>query len=533
MVSTRRSASIVDLVVSMKIHVFSLLSLVILLTSSHFHCFQPQNEQLNLNVNLFAFKFAFAFHQPLMRHIPIHTQLQGVLHSNNNNNNQSNNDEKEVKSMYIETNTNHRANTRSDTNDTNRRVFLTNSISTVSSLTFISLINNQSVWAEESSSSSESKEPIVDMKINKDGDENPEIITITTTTTPSISEGELTASSPPPYRVKDITTTTTTTTTMTPTPLLNNNNKIKSFSSSPDPRFFIAGGASAAISHGITTPIDVVKTRMQSDTSFATISSPIDVATKIVEKEGPSGLIVGLGPTVIGYGLEGALKFGVYESLKPIFLTFLGVGVGGSGSSNGEAYLAAAVCAGALASVILCPMEETRIRLVTDPTFGKGLLDGLPKLLKEEGVFSPFQRGMPPMLAKQVPYTMGKQVSFDIFAGMLYTFLLGLSFVPQKEIALEVEIGAAFLASIVACLFSHPGDVLLTATYKNNNNTDGLNNESNDFVSTIRNVYSDGGVSAFFRGLNARFLHVGCIITFQLVIYDQIKQALGLPASGS
>jgi solute carrier family 25 phosphate transporter 3 len=49
----------------------------------------------------------------------------------------------------------------------------------------------------------------------------------------------------------------------------------------------------------------------------------------------------------------------------------------------------------------------------------------------------------------------------------------------------------------------------------------------------VRRVYEDGGAGAFFRGLNARFLHVGCIITFQLVIYDQIKQALGLPASGS
>ena len=140
----------------------------------------------------------------------------------------------------------------------------------------------------------------------------------------------------------------------------------------------------------------------------------------------------------------------------------------------------------------------------------------------------PFRRGMPPMLAKQVPYTMGKQVSFDIFSGMLYSFLVGMSFVQPKEIAIQVEIGAAFLASIVACLMSHPGDVLLTATYN-----DSVGSNDKGFGSTIRMVYNDGGVSAFFRGLDARFFHVGCIITFQLVIYDQIKQALGLPASGS
>ena len=104
-----------------------------------------------------------------------------------------------------------------------------------------------------------------------------------------------------------------------------------------------------------------------------------------------------------------------------------------------------------------------------------------------------------------------------------------MSFVPQKKIALEVEIGAAFCASVVACLASHPGDVLLTATYK----TCGEPNNDAGIRSTIQRVIEGGGISNFFWGLNARFFHVGCIITLQLVLYDQIKQALGLPASGS
>ncbi|KAL7535154.1 hypothetical protein ACHAXR_006308 [Thalassiosira sp. AJA248-18] len=367
--------------------------------------------------------------------------------------------------------------------DLDRRAFLKSSVASASSLVFFSLITTPRDLALAES------------------DEIPY------PATPSVSEGELTVSAPPPNREK-----------AQVAPSLKETKK-----KSADPRFFIAGGASAAFSHGITTPIDVVKTRMQSESALANIS-PTKAALKIIEDEGPKALTAGLGPTVIGYGLEGALKFGVYESLKPVFLSFFS-----GGGASSEAYLSAAVCAGALASIILCPMEETRIRLVTDPTFGDGLLDGLPKLLEEEGALSPFKRGMPPMLAKQVPYTMGKQVSFDIFAGVLYTMLVGLSWVPQKEIALEVEVGAAFLASIVACLASHPGDVLLTATYKD---SDGSSDAG--FGSTIKRVYDEGGgFAGFFRGLNARFFHVACIITFQLVIYDQIKQALGLPASGS
>ena len=74
-----------------------------------------------------------------------------------------------------------------------------------------------------------------------------------------------------------------------------------------DYRYFVAGGTCAAISHGITTPIDVVKTRIQS--SPEKYSGGMRQATaQIIKEDGAQALLGGLGPTVVGYGIEGAMK---------------------------------------------------------------------------------------------------------------------------------------------------------------------------------------------------------------------------------
>ena len=104
---------------------------------------------------------------------------------------------------------------------------------------------------------------------------------------------------------------------------------------------------------------------------------------------------------MVGYGIEGALKFGFYEFFKPVF---------GNLTPNAFLnFLLASVVAGAVASVVLCPCEDARIRMVSEPHFATGLVDALVKLIKEDGVLATFD-GLAAMLTKQVPYTMTKQV---------------------------------------------------------------------------------------------------------------------------
>lgn len=289
-----------------------------------------------------------------------------------------------------------------------------------------------------------------------------------------------------------------------------------------DYRYFVAGGTCAAISHGITTPIDVVKTRMQSEPDVYN-KGMLAATASIIATDGVSALLAGLGPTIIGYAVEGAMKFGVYEICKPVMTSLL-ANVNGK---KATAFLLSSVVAGAVAAILLCPMESARIRVVTDPDYkGMNTVDTLARLVKEDGVFKLFS-GIWAMLAKQVPYTMGKQVSFDIFASLFYAMILKhfADSVTKDDIKWGVSVAAAFIASIFACISSQPGDMILTATYK------GSSDKS--FVGVLADIYNKAGVAGFFTGTGARLVHVSSIITTQLVIYDVVKQALGLPATGS
>jgi solute carrier family 25 phosphate transporter 3 len=90
---------------------------------------------------------------------------------------------------------------------------------------------------------------------------------------------------------------------------------------------------------------------------------------------------------------------------------------------------------------------------------------------------------------------------------------------------MPISLLSAFLASILSCLSSQPGDMILTATYKNHG--------SKSFMKIISDIYKAHGVSGFFLGVQARLVHVSVIITSQLVVYDIIKQLIGLKPTGS
>lgn len=66
----------------------------------------------------------------------------------------------------------------------------------------------------------------------------------------------------------------------------------------------LAGGICCSITHGALCPVDVVKTRIQLD-PVTFNKGLIGGFSQIIEAEGLGGLLTGLGPTVVGYFIQG------------------------------------------------------------------------------------------------------------------------------------------------------------------------------------------------------------------------------------
>jgi solute carrier family 25 phosphate transporter 3 len=117
-----------------------------------------------------------------------------------------------------------------------------------------------------------------------------------------------------------------------------------------------------------------------------------------VASDGAGALATGLGPTAAGYFLQGAFKFGGYEFLKARAIDAVGYE---TASKNRYAiYLGSSALAEVAGDIILCPFEAVRIRLVSQPGFGRGLWDGFASIVRNEGIRGLYS-GLGPILLKQ------------------------------------------------------------------------------------------------------------------------------------
>jgi solute carrier family 25 (mitochondrial phosphate transporter), member 3 len=232
----------------------------------------------------------------------------------------------------------------------------------------------------------------------------------------------------------------------------------------------------------------------------------------VIANEGAGALLTGVGPTFAGYFLQGAFKFGGYEFFKQQSINLLGYE---TASNNRTAvYLASSALAEFFADIALCPLEATRIRLVSEPTFASGLVGGFGKILRTEGVGA-FYSGFGPILFKQVPYTMAKFVVYEKVAEAIWRNL-------DKNTASDgtktvVNLGSGLIAGFAAAIVSQPADTMLSKI----NKTKGLPGEST--TSRLIKIAGELGLRGSYAGIGARLFMVGTLTAGQFAIYGDIK----------
>ncbi len=246
------------------------------------------------------------------------------------------------------------------------------------------------------------------------------------------------------------------------------------------------------------------------------------------EDGGVGGLLAGLGPTTVGYLLEGAVKFGVYEVLKPQIRSMLtwcaAVSAISWVDSKSLGFIISGGIAGIAASIMLCPMEALRIRIVAEQECNDGgWIGSFLNMVSNEGIKG-LWKSLPAMLSKQVPYTITKNVSFDLVTKIAYGAVAGWGLAIGSRIKFVIPLVSAMLASVLSCISSQPGDMLLSVV-----NAQQGKMTTRDFS---KEIIAKHGVKGFFVGMRERFLHVGVIVTVQLLIYDFVKRLVGIPATG-
>ncbi|KAK4535652.1 hypothetical protein CDCA_CDCA05G1677 [Cyanidium caldarium] len=236
-------------------------------------------------------------------------------------------------------------------------------------------------------------------------------------------------------------------------------------------KLFAAGGTCALLTHSLTTPLDVLRTKMQLEPDA--YPTTLGGLRKIVKEDGPSMLLQGLGATATGYFMHGALKYASYEQLRLLIVYAGGIAEGAPVPAG--YYVLAAIGSEVVASTALCPLEAVRIRMVSDRSFAGNFWEGLTKLM-HEGVYGMY-KGWLPLITKQCPYTAAQFWSYELSLSWMRAAALGTEQALNAKLPVRVEIGLSLAAGVIsgtcAAVASQPGDTILSRINKHGEHMDG------------------------------------------------------------
>jgi len=285
----------------------------------------------------------------------------------------------------------------------------------------------------------------------------------------------------------------------------------------------VGGAMACGLTHFAITPLDLVKCRRQVNPDM--YPSLVSGLKTISGKGGfgTAGLFTGGMPTIIGYSIQGTCKFGFYEMFKDVYASMAG--------ENADRFkvigwAVSSACAEVIADVGLCPWESVKVRMQTSPegTFPTGLSEGMNKIQAAEGT-NGFYKGLAPLWARQIPYTVVKFVFFEKVVAWFYANVFtNPRDTYSKATQLGITFASGYTAGVLCAIVSHPADTMVSKLNSVKSEGSTLDN--------VKKIYADIGFNGLWRGLGTRIIMIGTLTGLQWYIYDGFKTAVGLQASG-
>ncbi|CAM9380474.1 unnamed protein product, partial [Sphacelaria rigidula] len=278
--------------------------------------------------------------------------------------------------------------------------------------------------------------------------------------------------------------------------------------------FAACGAFGCTTTHMGVVPLDVVKTRLQTEPGkYEGLAQGV---TTIARDEGWQMLMQGMGPTLVGYSWYGVTVYPGYELFKRLY-------IGLAGPLNAALFrvplvLAAGATATVFACIGVCPAEAVRIRQVADPTVGN-LPSAVKQIVRESG-WGKLYEGLPSILFRQISFGMMKFLVFDFFTEFAYGVLPMLA--EQTSTQLSVSLTSGLVAGVCAAIVSQPADTVLSVMNRDPGRA--------SILGTLRKIIEEQGIGGLFLGLQSRIVWSGAIISGQFLLYDVCKTALHVSA---
>ncbi|KAF9916303.1 hypothetical protein BX616_004088 [Lobosporangium transversale] len=299
----------------------------------------------------------------------------------------------------------------------------------------------------------------------------------------------------------------------------------------------------------VTSPLDVVKTRLQSSLYQSSKSmSSTTVARSgvysvlghikdtclllghIYSKEGPRALYKGLGPNLVGVIPARAINFAAYGNGKKFYTDL------NNGKETTFVHLSSAISAGIITATATNPiwLVKTRMQLQVEGVRQyKNSVDCIYQILKNEGIRGMY-RGLSAsylgvaegtiqwMIYEQLKKTLAERRKVTSLSSTTGTrFVIG-----GKDIEEWIDyLGAAGAAKFVASAMTYPHEVLRTRLRQVP-----VGNEPPKYTGlkqTFQLVLKEEGVAALYGGLTAHMMRVVPNAAIMFFCYEAIMHRFG------